>query len=88
MLQGNSGIGAVTRQLINDYQKQLQLNVDIGNQLRKENDSTYRHTLLILIAGSASAILLLGFTLKTILLFVVSSTRCATQWKPRAKIWI
>ena len=67
MLQGNSGIGAVTRQLIDDYQKQLQLNVDIGNQLRKENDSTYRHTLLILIAGSASAILLLGFfTLKTI----------------------
>lgn len=65
---GNDGVGATTRSLINDYLKQRQLNVDIGNAYKAQNTRTYRQTLWILIAGSVVAILILGFfTLKTIL---------------------
>ncbi|WP_205956399.1 methyl-accepting chemotaxis protein [Pantoea stewartii] len=68
MLQGTTGIGAEARQLIANYQQQLQLNTNLANALSRENDRTYHHTLLTLITGSAAAILLLGFfTVKTIL---------------------
>ncbi|WP_282498749.1 methyl-accepting chemotaxis protein [Pantoea stewartii] len=68
MLQGTTGIGAEARQLIANYQQQLQLNTNLANALSRENDRTYHHTLLTLSTGSAAAILLLGFfTVKTIL---------------------
>lgn len=60
-LQGNDGIGEATRQLIAGYKKQLKLNVNIGNELRKENDQTYKTTVWSLSAGSALAILILAF---------------------------
>ncbi|NEK81010.1 MAG: HAMP domain-containing protein [Pantoea ananatis] len=66
-LQGSDGIGAAARQLIAGYQKQLKLNVDIGNSLRKENDRTYKTTVWSLVGGSALAIIILAFfTLRTI----------------------
>lgn len=66
-LQGNDGIGEAARQLIAGYQKQLKLNVDIGNSLRKENDRTYKTTVWSLTGGSALAIIILAFfTLRTI----------------------
>lgn len=66
-LQGNDGIGEAARQLIAGYQKQLKLNVDIGNSLRKENDRTYKTTVWSLVGGSALAIIILAFfTLRTI----------------------
>ncbi len=66
-LQGNDGIGEAARQLIAGYQKQLKLNVDIGNSLRKENDRTYKTTVWSLTCGSALAIIILAFfTLNTI----------------------
>ncbi|KKW49252.1 methyl-accepting chemotaxis protein [Pantoea ananatis] len=68
MLQGPTGIGADARKLIADYEKQLQLNIDVASGLSRENDSIYHRTLLTLIAGSVSAILILGFfTIKTVL---------------------
>jgi len=66
-LQGSEGIGAAARQLIAGYQKQLKLNVDIGNSLRKENDGTYKTTVWSLVGGSALAIIILAFfALRTI----------------------
>ncbi|WP_324021830.1 HAMP domain-containing protein (plasmid) [Pantoea sp. JZ29] len=66
-LQGNDGIGEAARQLIAVYQKQLKLNVDIGNSLRKENDKTYKTTVWSLVGGSALAIIILAFfALRTI----------------------
>lgn len=66
-LQGNDGIGEAARQLIAVYQKQLKLNVDIGNSLRKENDRTYKTTVWSLVGGSALAIIILAFfALRTI----------------------
>ncbi|WP_210487887.1 methyl-accepting chemotaxis protein [Pantoea ananatis] len=66
-LQGSDGIGEAARQLIAGYQKQLKLNVDIGNSLRKENDRTYKTTVWSLVGGSALAIIILAFfTLRTI----------------------
>lgn len=66
-LQGNEGIGEAARQLIAGYQKQLKLNVEIGNALRKENDRTYQVTLWGLLGGSALAISVLAFfALKTV----------------------
>lgn len=66
-LQGSDGIGEAARQLIADYQKQLKFNVDISNNLRKENDRTYKTTVWSLIGGSALAIITLAFfALRTI----------------------
>ncbi|KFC06151.1 methyl-accepting chemotaxis protein I [Trabulsiella guamensis ATCC 49490] len=65
--QGRNSIGEVTRQLIDVYHEQLQLNVDIGNRLDKENDKTFKLILWYLIGGSSASILILGFfTIKTI----------------------
>jgi len=67
-IQGNDGVGATTRSLIADYLKQRQLNVDIGNAYKTQNTRIYHQTLWALIAGSAAAILVLGFfTVRTIL---------------------
>ncbi|MGP2487854.1 methyl-accepting chemotaxis protein [Pantoea ananatis] len=66
-LQGSDGIGEAARQLIAGYQKQLKLNIDISNSLRKENDRTYKTTVWSLVGGSALAIIILAFfTLQTI----------------------
>ncbi|MGG6135109.1 methyl-accepting chemotaxis protein [Pantoea allii] len=67
-LQGNSGVGQTIRDLIESYQKQLQLNVEVGAVFEKENNRVYRQTLWSLIAGSVTIILLLGaFSIRTIL---------------------
>lgn len=67
-LQGNSGVGEATRQLIAVYKKQLQLNVDIADSLNKENSHIYKRTFWSMIAGASIIILILGmFATKTIL---------------------
>ncbi|WP_034948696.1 methyl-accepting chemotaxis protein [Erwinia oleae] len=60
-IQGDAGAGAAARSLIVGYQKQLQLNVDIGEALKKQNTQIYQYTFWGMIAGSAGVILLLGF---------------------------
>jgi len=66
-LQSNQGIGEAARELIAGYHKQLKLNVDIGNAMRKENDRSYQMTLWSLLGGSALAISVLAFfALKTV----------------------
>ncbi|MGE9551593.1 methyl-accepting chemotaxis protein [Erwinia amylovora] len=60
-LQGNAGVGEAARSLIAGYQKQQQLNVDIGDSLNNQNTRIYQLTFWNLIAGSAVVILLLAF---------------------------
>ncbi|ELZ8935130.1 MCP four helix bundle domain-containing protein [Cronobacter dublinensis] len=66
-LRDDSGIGGAARQLIAVYQKQLELNENVGKTLRQENDRSYSLTLWGLISSSVAVIAILGFfTLKTI----------------------
>ncbi|EKY3089476.1 methyl-accepting chemotaxis protein [Cronobacter dublinensis] len=66
-LRDESGIGGAARQLIAVYQKQLELNENVGKTLRQENDRSYSLTLWGLISSSVAVIAILGFfTLKTI----------------------
>lgn len=67
-LQGNSGVGQQIRNLIQGYQKQLALNVSIGEGLKKDNQHIYTMTFWSLILGSAAVILILGaVVIKTII---------------------
>lgn len=67
-LQGSNGVGQVVRNLIRGYQKQLSLNIAIGNELRKSNESIYALTFWSFILGSSAALLILGIiVVKTIL---------------------
>lgn len=66
-LQGSSGVGQQIRNLIKGYQKQLALNVSIGEGLKKDNQYIYKMTFWSLILGSAAIILILGtIVIKTI----------------------
>jgi len=60
LIEGNEGIGSAIRQLIADYQKQLTLNVDIGDGLRASNHSIFNTTLWGMGGGVTGTILLLG----------------------------
>lgn len=67
-LQGNTGVGQQIRNLIQGYQKQLALNVSIGEGLKKDNQHIYTMTFWSLILGSAAVILILGaVVIKTII---------------------
>lgn len=68
LIEGNEGVGAAIRQLIADYQKQLTLNIDIGNQLRDTNRSLFHTVLWATIGGVIATVLLFGaFSIFTIL---------------------
>jgi len=61
LLEGDDGIGGAIRQLISDYQKQLTVNIDIGEALRATNRSIFSATLWGMGSGVTATILLLGF---------------------------
>ncbi|WP_337013716.1 methyl-accepting chemotaxis protein [Pantoea sp. AS142] len=66
-IQGSAGSGSAARALIAGYQKQLQLNVDIGESLNNQNTRIYQISLWSMICGSAVVILILTFfALRTI----------------------
>lgn len=68
LIEGQAGIGAVIRQLISSYQKQLALNIAIGDELRATNRSTFHNVLLTTIAGVAATVIIMGlFALFTVL---------------------
>lgn len=67
-LDGNGGIGAAIRQLVSDYQKQLALNIAIGDELRATNRSTFHFVLWMTIAGVVATVIVFGlFSLFTVL---------------------
>lgn len=68
LLQSESGIGAAARKMEADFTRQIQLNIDIGEQLRAENKRVYSQTLWAMSCGSLLLILILaGFSAKVIL---------------------
>ncbi|MFW0699825.1 methyl-accepting chemotaxis protein [Pantoea sp. R13S299] len=68
LLQSDNGIGAAARKLEADFTRQIQLNIDIGEQLRAENKRIYSQTLWTMSGGSLLLILILGaFSAKVIL---------------------
>ncbi|PEI06303.1 methyl-accepting chemotaxis protein [Pantoea agglomerans] len=68
LLQSDNGIGAATRKMEADFTRQIQLNIEIGEQLRAENKRTYTQTLWAMSGGSLLLVLLLaGFSAKVIL---------------------
>ncbi|MBY4839988.1 methyl-accepting chemotaxis protein [Pantoea sp. DY-5] len=60
LIDGQTGIGAAIRQLISDYQKQLQLNIAIGDELRATNRSTFHSVLWTTITGVIATVLIFG----------------------------
>ncbi|WP_455845205.1 methyl-accepting chemotaxis protein [Pantoea agglomerans] len=60
LINGKTGIGAAIRQLISDYQKQLQLNITIGDELRATNRSTFHSVLWTTITGVIATVLIFG----------------------------
>ncbi len=60
-IQGNNGSGSAARALIAGYQKQLKLNVDIGESLNEQNTRIYQNSLWGMIGGSAVVIFVLAF---------------------------
>ncbi|MGD9426984.1 methyl-accepting chemotaxis protein [Pantoea sp. NSTU24] len=68
LLQGEKGIGAAARKMEADYTRQIQLNIDIGEQLRAENQHVYSRTLWAMSGGSLLLILILAtFSARVIL---------------------
>ncbi|MEB7540354.1 methyl-accepting chemotaxis protein [Pantoea anthophila] len=67
LLQSENGVGAATRKMETDYTRQIQLNIDIGEQLRAENKRVYTQTLWAMSGGSILVILILAaFSIKVI----------------------
>ncbi|HBV89888.1 methyl-accepting chemotaxis protein [Pantoea sp. B550] len=68
LLQSDNGVGAAARKMEADFTRQIQLNIDIGEQLRVENKRIYTQTLWMMSGGSLLLVLLLaGFSAKVIL---------------------
>lgn len=60
MIEGPSGVGAIIRDTISSYQKQLALNIAIGEELRATNRSTFHSVLLTTIAGVVATVIIFG----------------------------
>jgi methyl-accepting chemotaxis protein len=60
LINGQTGVGGAIRKLIADYQKQLMLNITIGNDLRATNRSTFNSVLWTTIAGVIATVLIFG----------------------------
>jgi methyl-accepting chemotaxis protein len=68
LLESESGIGGAIRQMISDFQKQLNLNIAIGDELRATNRSTFHFVLWTTIAGVAATVVIFGlFSLFTVM---------------------
>ncbi|WP_421506876.1 methyl-accepting chemotaxis protein [Erwinia rhapontici] len=67
LLQGENGVGAVVRKLSEGLKAQIQLNIDIGNDLRRENAEIYGKVFWGMLIFATAAIIVLGLlAVKTI----------------------
>ena len=67
LLQGSTGVGTAERKMASDFDKQIDLNIEIGNSLREQNQKIYASTIWMFSGGAALVILILGFyAIKTI----------------------
>jgi len=68
LLQGDAGIGKNGRKLTDDLNKQIEFNVNIGDNLKLINESIYKKTIWTMSIAIAFIIIILSFfTIKTIL---------------------
>ncbi|WP_113627588.1 methyl-accepting chemotaxis protein [Pectobacterium peruviense] len=68
LIQGQNGVGANIRKLIDGYREQISLNLKLGDVLRDENTRIYDMTFTGLLAGGLLTLLLTGlFAVTTIL---------------------
>ncbi|WP_342753658.1 methyl-accepting chemotaxis protein [Pantoea sp. MBD-2R] len=61
LLQGDTGIGKAGRKLAADLNKQIELNIEIGNALKGQNQEIYTKTIWIMSVSVAFIIILLSF---------------------------
>ncbi|MBN3254604.1 MCP four helix bundle domain-containing protein [Pectobacterium brasiliense] len=68
LLQGAGGPGEAVRELLTNYRKQFDLNVEMGDELRQVNKRIYDQTWFGLLSGTLLIVLLIGFfAVRTIL---------------------
>ncbi|MEI7408244.1 methyl-accepting chemotaxis protein [Pectobacterium aroidearum] len=68
LLQGIGGPGEAVRELLANYRKQFDLNVEMGDALRQVNKRVYEQTWFGLLSGTLLIVLLIGFfAVRTIL---------------------
>ncbi|MBN3124193.1 methyl-accepting chemotaxis protein [Pectobacterium brasiliense] len=68
LLQGAGGLGEAVRELLTNYRKQFDLNVEMGDELRQVNKRIYDQTWFGLLSGTLLIVLLIGFfAVRTIL---------------------
>ena len=73
LIEGDKGIGEAIRQMVTNYQKQLTLNIEIGEALRATNGTIFQETLWGMGIGVTLTILLLGLLALTTILRVRKS---------------
>ncbi len=61
LLQGDTGIGKAGRKLTADLNRQIELNIEIGNQLKGKNKEIYTKTIWLMSFSVALVIILLSF---------------------------
>ncbi|MCE0490933.1 methyl-accepting chemotaxis protein [Pantoea sp. Mb-10] len=68
MLRGEGGVGSAARNMENEFTKQIDLNIKIGDDLRVQNGQIYTKTLWIMSSASILVIIVLGiFSINIIL---------------------
>jgi len=73
LLQSDNGIGAAARKMESDFTKQIDLNIQIGDRLRAENNHVYSQTIWAMTSASVLVILLLGIFSVSIILGIKRS---------------
>ncbi|OAE03806.1 methyl-accepting chemotaxis protein [Pantoea sp. OXWO6B1] len=73
LLQSDNGIGAAARKMESDFTKQIDLNIQIGDTLRAENNHVYSQTIWAMTSASVLVILLLGIFSVSIILGIKRS---------------
>ncbi|MGG6196367.1 methyl-accepting chemotaxis protein [Pantoea allii] len=73
LLQSDNGIGAAARKMESDFTKQIDLNIQIGDALRAENNHVYSQTIWAMTSASVLVILLLGVFSVSIILGIKRS---------------
>ena len=67
LLQGENGIGQAGRTLAADLNRQIELNIEIGNELKSKNQQIYTKTIWLLSGSVGLVVILLSiFAIKTI----------------------
>lgn len=68
MIQGENGVGAIVRKLVAGLQAQIQVNIDIGNDLRRQNAEIYSKVFWGTLIFASVIIIVMGLlAVKTIL---------------------